>query len=93
MVEETEQVEQKILSFNIRKYILKAPKTGRAKKAAKVLKYLLKKHLKADVKLSDKLNKYIWSRGIKNPPVKYKLKAIKKDNYYFVELFDDNTGR
>lgn len=88
----TEQNEVRILNLNIRKYVIKAPLTVRAKKAVKVLKELVKKYTKYEnIKFSEKLNNYIWSRGIRNPPMKYKLKIEKKDNYYLVDLLNDNN--
>lgn len=86
-----QKIEERKLILNIRKYVIKVPWTVRAKKAAKVIKELVKKYTKNEnIKLSQKLNNYIWSRGMKNPPMKYNLKIVKKDDYYLVDLNDNN---
>ena len=84
--EKKENIEEYHIKVNIRKWIIRTPLYRRAKKAAKVLKQILKVRYKAnDVKLSIKLNNYIWSRGIKKPPTKYKLRIIKKDNIVYAD--------
>lgn len=55
----------------------------RAKKATKAVKEFLAKHMKVDnrdlnkVKISDEVNRALWSRGIKSPPQKITVKATK----------------
>lgn len=59
-------------------------KTKRA--IGEIRKYIIK-HMKVeDVKIGKNLNYKIWEHGIKNPPHKVKVKAIKEDNYARVEL-------
>lgn len=85
--ENANQVEEKEIILNIRKKVLKAPLQKRAKKAMNVIKELIKKITKTDkIKISDRLNRYIWSRGIKKPPVKLNLKIIKKEDKVFVDI-------
>lgn len=93
MVEQNQQttdvkkIEEKEITINIRKHILKAPLNKRAKKAINVLKEILKKISKVnEIKISCRLNEYIWSRGIKKPPTKLNLKIIKKDDKVFVDI-------
>ena len=91
--EETKQEERKeiILTLNIRKHVLKAPRFQRAKKAIKVLRELLKRYTKSEiVKISKSLNEFIWSRGIKKPPVKIKVKILKKDNVAYADITRNN---
>jgi len=55
-----------------------APKWRRTKKAMSVLKDFIKKHMKTDnVIICSELNEAIWSRGIKNPPGKVSIVALK----------------
>ena len=91
--EETKQEERKeiILTLNIRKYVLKAPRFQRAKKAIKVLRELLKRYTKSEtVKISKSLNEFIWSKGIKKPPVKIKVKILKRDNVAYADIIRNN---
>jgi len=91
--EETKQEERKeiILTLNIRKHVLKVPRFQRAKKAIKVLRELLKRYTKSEiVKISKSLNEFIWSRGIKKPPVKIKVKILKKDNVAYADITRNN---
>jgi len=67
----------------------KVPKYKRAKKAVKAIKEFMQRHMKSDnVKVGEILNKLIWQNGIKNPPHKVKVTAIKEeDGMVKVELF------
>lgn len=75
------------------KQVSKVAYYKRAKKATKTVKEFLAKHMKVDnrdldkVKISDDVNRAIWSRGIKNPPQKITVKATKdKDGIVRVEF-------
>lgn len=76
----------------LRKGFLKVPRYKRAKKAVRVLKEFLAKHMKVEdrdlkkVKVDRYLNEEIWFRGIKKPLNKVKVKATKKDGVVYVEL-------
>ncbi|MBU2523477.1 MAG: 50S ribosomal protein L31e [Nanoarchaeota archaeon] len=76
----------------LRKEWLKVPKYKRAKKGIKAVKEFIAKHMKTDmnnVKLSRWVNENVWGRGIKSPPGKIKIKAVKDDkNIVHVELFE-----
>ncbi|MFC1753718.1 50S ribosomal protein L31e [Thermoproteota archaeon] len=73
----------------LRREWLKTPRHKRAKKAVKAVKEFIEKHMKSDnVKVGGHLNLKIWERGIKNPPHKVKVTAIKEDDGMVkVELF------
>ena len=71
------------------------PRYKRARKAIKIIKEFLAKHMKvADrdtrkVKVDMYLNEEIWFRGIKKPPAKIKVKAVKKDDgFVYAYLVD-----
>jgi len=76
----------------LRKEWLKVPKYCRAKKGVKAVKQFICKHMKCemnDVKLSRWVNEQVWGRGIKYPPAKIKIKAIKDDKGIVkVDLFE-----
>jgi len=63
-------------------------------KAVKAVKEFLARHMKIrdrdlkKIKLDKYLNEYLWFRGIKKPPIKVKVKAIKEGNIVRVELLD-----
>jgi len=82
-----EEIKIREMIINIRKYVIKAPLQRRAKKAIKVLRELIKKVVKKDnIKISAKLNEYIWARGIKKPPTKIPVKIIEKEDRVYVDL-------
>lgn len=55
-----------------------APKWRRSKKAVSVLKDFIEKHMKTDnVIICRELNEKIWENGIKNPPGKVSVVALK----------------
>jgi len=56
------------------------PKWRRSKKAMSVLKDFVKKHMKSDIVIiGNELNENIWENGIKNPPGKVSVIALKKE--------------
>ncbi|MCF7861215.1 60S ribosomal protein L31 [Candidatus Woesearchaeota archaeon] len=63
----------------LRKGFLKVPRYKRSKKSISVIEEFLKKHMKADVvKLGKYLNEYVWKDGIKNPPSKVEVRAVRE---------------
>ena len=71
------------------KHVARYKKTN---KAVKSVKEFLVRHMKIrdgdlnKVKLDKLLNEYLWSRGIKNPPSKIKVKATRDGELVKVEL-------
>jgi len=64
----------------LRRKTLKAPKWRRSKKAVSVLKEFVQKHMKTDnVIICNELNEAIWGQGIKNPPGKVEVIALKNE--------------
>ena len=76
----------------MRRGFLKVPCYKKANKAVTTLKQFIAKHMKVEnrdlnkVKLDMYLNEEIWSRGIKNPMHKIKVKATKRAGIVYVEL-------
>jgi large subunit ribosomal protein L31e len=80
-------VEEKFLTINLRKSLVKKQNWRRSKVAVFILKKLLKRHLKTDkIKISQTLNNLIWKRGIKRPKTKIRIKAVKEGEVYKVDL-------
>jgi ribosomal protein L31E len=79
--------EEKYLTLNLRKLLVKKQNWRRSESAVFILKRVLKRHLKTDkIKISTALNNLIWKRGIKNPKTKIKIKAVKEGEEYKVDL-------
>ena len=76
----------------LRKSLNKVPIYKRANKAVKTIKEILVRHMKIrdgdlnKVKIDKYLNEFIWSRGIKKPPAKIKVKARKEGDIVRAEL-------
>ena len=68
----------------------KARRGSRSKFAPKAVRYLrefIARHMKArEVIVGNELNKFIWSRGIKNPPRRVEVRALKKGEIAYVEI-------
>ena len=70
------------------------PRYQRANKAIKTIKEFLVRHMKIrdrnldKIKLDKYVNEQVWSRGIKNPPAKIKIKAIKEGDIVKVEAVE-----
>ncbi|MBI5065921.1 50S ribosomal protein L31e [Candidatus Woesearchaeota archaeon] len=66
----------------LRKEWLKVPKYKRAKKAVIGLRRFLTRHFRVrdeNIKVGKALNEEIWKHGIRNPPSKVKVDAVKDD--------------
>jgi large subunit ribosomal protein L31e len=78
----------------LKKGVLNVPRYKRAKKAIKILKEFVVRHMAIrdrdlnKVKVDINLNNEIWFKGIKNPLGKIKIRAKKIDGLVFVELAD-----
>src|SRR3990167_10671469 len=63
-------------------------------KAVKTIKEFLVRHMKIydrdlkKIKIDRHLNEFLWFRGIRKPPYKVKVKAIKEGEIVRVELFE-----
>ncbi len=81
---------KRIYNIPLRKGFLKSAKWKRSKKAMKVLKEFLARHMKTDIKnvlIGKNLNEHVWKNGIRNPPHHVKVEAIKdKDGIVKTEL-------
>lgn len=77
---------EKIFTIPLRKAYKKA-KEQRTPYAARLVRDFLKNHTKATtVKLGPKLNQTLWARGIKKPPRKIRVKAVRDGDIVKAEL-------
>lgn len=54
------------------------PRHRRTKRAINLIKEYAKRHMKSEkIKISEKLNEYMWMRGIQNPPRRITVKMAK----------------
>jgi large subunit ribosomal protein L31e len=78
----------------LRAQVMKVPRYKRAKKAIRTIREFLAKHMQIrdrdlnKIRLDGYLNQMIWSRGIKSPPHKIKVKAIKEGDLVRVEAYE-----
>ena len=82
----------------LRKSTNKVPSYKKTNKAVRTIKEFLAKHMKVEdrnldnVRIDKYLNEMIWHRGIKHPPSKIKVKAIKEDGIVRVEAVEYPTN-
>jgi large subunit ribosomal protein L31e len=59
----------------------KAARHRRARSATKIVREFLKRHTGSNsISLDAALNQKLWERGIKKPPSKIRVKAVKDDD-------------
>lgn len=74
-------IDEKILTINMKKRIVKGPKWRRNSYGIRVIRQLVKRHSKAEkVNIDKSLNEKLWSKGVQNPPTILRLKIIKVDD-------------
>ncbi|KAL0035005.1 hypothetical protein WJX79_005845 [Trebouxia sp. C0005] len=86
-------------TINLHKRLHKITFKKRAPKAIKEIKKFATKHMRtSDVRVDVKLNKAVWSRGIRNVPIKLRIQISRKRNddedakedmYSYVTVADD----
>ncbi len=96
MAEETKKTEKekswKEFIIPLRRKFKKTASYRRAPKAIRAIKEFLVRHMKIydrdlkKIKLDKYLNEFIWTRGIKNPPAKIKVRAAVEGDLIRVEL-------
>jgi len=90
--EEKKESLEREYTIPLRKRAIKAPRYKRAKKAIRIIKEFLAKHMKVEnrdlrkIKINKYLNQQVWERGIRNPPSKIKVKVVKRDGIVYAEL-------
>ncbi len=90
---QTEKLEREY-TIPLRSEWIKVPAYKRANKAVRAIKEFLAKHMKVEnrdinkVRVDKLLNEMIWTRGIKHPPTKIKVKAVKENGIVRVESYE-----
>ncbi len=75
--EEIEVVEEKLYTVNFRKAWI-APRGKRVPRAVRMLRDFVKRHMKTeDVIISNEINEKLWSRSVKKPPRKLRVRVVK----------------
>lgn len=73
-------MEEKIVTINIRKDLVKAPKWNRSKVALSIFKEKIKRICKTEkIKIDSSLNQKVWARGSEKPLTKLRVKIVKVD--------------
>ena len=74
--------EERIITINLRKELIKKPRWKKKKLAIKILREKLERHLKAKVKLDRSINEKIFGSE-KKFKTKLRIKVVKKDEKTF----------
>ena len=88
MNSEEKILEERVYVVPLRKLMRGSRGLQRAKKAIKVLKHFVSKHMHSEnVKIMEEVNQQVWNNGIRNPPRKIKIRAVRtEDNIVKVYL-------
>ena len=79
-------MEEKIVTLNFRKLLVKKIRRKRAKYLLSILRREIKKIAKTEnVKISKEVNELIWKKGIQKPPSKIRIKILKEKDFAKVE--------
>ncbi|MEM0089349.1 MAG: 50S ribosomal protein L31e [Archaeoglobaceae archaeon] len=74
---------ERVYSIRLRQKLVHYPRWLRSKKSVKYLRNFLSRHMKVppeNVKFSEKLNEFLWSRGAKWAPARLRVRAVKFDD-------------
>ncbi|MBI2045762.1 50S ribosomal protein L31e [Candidatus Pacearchaeota archaeon] len=97
MAKKTERATNKVereYVIPLREKCRPVPRYRKTEKAIKTIKEFVARHMKiydkdlSKIKLDNFLNEMVWSRGIKNPPHKIKVKVIKDGDIVRVEAVE-----
>src|SRR3989338_1558877 len=87
----TDKIEREYV-IHLRKEWMKVPRYKRVNKSVKAVKEFIARHMKVydrdlkKIKIDRYLNEELWFRGIKKPPHKIKVKAVREGEIVKVEL-------
>jgi large subunit ribosomal protein L31e len=91
--EKVEKIEKEYV-IPLRKKCLAVPRYRKTEKAIKTIKEFIVRHMKirdrdlSKVRINGYLNETMWMKGIRNPPHKIKVKAIKEGDIVRVETLE-----
>jgi len=92
MAEKSSEKIEREYTIPLRREWEKVPRYKRAKKAIRAIREFLVQHMKIrdrdlnKIKVDRFLNEEVWFRGIRKPPAKIKVKAVKEGDIVRVEL-------
>jgi len=70
-----------------------ASRTRRAKKAINIIRKFAQRHMKGEeVRISDGVNKLVWSRGAEKPPRRIKVLIRKDESGVIHVMLPDEAG-
>ena len=80
---------ERVYTINLGKVLL-SPDNQRAKRAVNMIKEFARHHMKIEqVKLEEDVSHLLWSRGIKHPPRKIRVRMTKTDEgYVLVSIYE-----
>ena len=81
---------ERVYTINLGKVLL-SPNNQRAKRAVNMIKEFARHHMKIEqVKLEEDVSHLLWSRGIKHPPRKIRVRMTKTDEgYVLISKYED----
>ena len=84
---------ERVYTVNLGKVLL-SPDNQRAKRAVNMIKEFARHHMKIQqVKLEEDVSHLLWSRGIKHPPRKIRVRMTKTDEgYVLVSKYEAEEG-
>ena len=84
---------ERVYTINLGKVLL-SPDNQRAKRAVNMIKEFARHHMKIQqVKIEEDVSHLLWSRGIKHPPRKIRVRMTKTDEgYVLVSKYEAEEG-
>ena len=84
---------ERVYTINLGKVLL-SPDNQRAKRAVNMIKEFARHHMKTQqVKIEEDVSHLLWSRGIKHPPRKIRVRMTKTDEgYVLVSKYEAEEG-
>ncbi|MDO8528526.1 MAG: 50S ribosomal protein L31e [Nanoarchaeota archaeon] len=92
----TEKIEREYI-IPLRKQVKIVPRYKKTNKAVRTIKEFLVRHMTIrdrdlkKVRIDRYLNEYLWHQGIRHPPVRVKVRAVKEDDLVRVYLAESVT--
>ena len=85
------QEAERVYTINLGKVWL-SPNNQRAKRAINMIKEFAEHHMKTEqIKIDQELSQQVWTRGIRSPPRKIRVKMAKtEDGYVMVSPYEDD---
>jgi ribosomal protein L31E len=79
---------ERVLTINLRRDLIGTPSWRKTEDAVRILRGTIEKKVKTKIVMDKRLNESIWSSGIKNPKMKWRVKIVKDGEVTRVELME-----